>query len=145
MEPTKEREEHDFPEEVGLGAESELAGLDILIVEDMGLIAMELRLMLAKVGCEIIGVASRLNEAVKLAQATDHLDGVLLDLNLSGESSYPVAEILHERGVPFIIMSGHDASQTRADCANDAHLQKPFNHDELARMMARTFLPRRNV
>ena len=123
------------------GPEARLAGLHILIVEDVGLVATELRMMLDTMGCHTVGVASRLNEATRFAQATERLDGVLLDLNLAGQNSYPVAEILHERGIPFIIMSGYDTSHTRADCADDAHLQKPFGHDDLAKVMLRTFLP----
>lgn len=120
-------------------AETKLAGLHILIVEDMGMVAHELRLMLDTMGCHTVGVASRLNDAINHVQTTGRLDGVLLDLNLSGQESYPVAEILHERDIPFIIMSGYDTSNTRADCANDAHLQKPFSHKELAETMHRTF------
>jgi CheY-like chemotaxis protein len=139
MEPTKETTKHVPLVSIEIDPSERLAGLRILIVEDMGLVAMELQLMLEKMDCHIVGVASRLSEAKKLAQTTEHLDGVLLDLNLSGENSYPVAEILHERGIPFIIMSGYDTCNTRADCASDAHLQKPFSHEDLASMMHRTF------
>jgi CheY-like chemotaxis protein len=140
MEPTKETKKHVPQMSIELDPDDRLAGLRILIVEDMGLVAMELQLMLEKLDCHIVGVASRLSEAKELAQTTECLDGVLLDLNLSGRNSYPVAEILHERGIPFIIMSGYDTSHIRVDCASDAHLQKPFSHDDLARIMLRTFI-----
>ncbi len=141
MKDTKHTNEEQVPPvSIELDREARLIDLRILIVEDMGLIAHELRQMLEKMGCEIVGVASRLREAEKFARETERLDGVLLDLNLSGENSYPVAEILHARGVPFIIMSGYDTSNIRADCSDDAHLQKPFNHDDLASMMLRTFI-----
>jgi CheY-like chemotaxis protein len=123
----------------------QLAGLNILIVEDMGMIAIELGLMLDKLGCRTAGVASRLQEAANLARTIENLDGVLLDLNLSGEDSYLVAEILHERGIPLIIMSGYDSSHIRADCAQDAYLQKPFGHADLAAMMLQAFLPARTT
>ncbi len=139
MKPTNETKKQKVPVEIDLGHEDALPGLRILIVEDMGLIAMELRRVLQRAGCEIVGVASRLSEALRIVQTTECLDGVLLDLNLSGEESYPVAEILHERGIPFIIMSGYDASNTRADCAHEAHLQKPFTNDDLAALMRRRF------
>jgi CheY-like chemotaxis protein len=119
--------------------DAKLAGLRILIVEDMGLVAQALCQMLDEFGCDIVGVASRLSEATRLAQTTERLDGVLLDLNLSGESAYPVTEILHERGIPFIIMSGYDTGNIRADCASDAYLQKPFSQDDLASTMLSTF------
>jgi CheY-like chemotaxis protein len=140
MEPKMEKTTH-VPASIEGDREAGLADLHILIVEDMGLVAHELRLMLEKMGCHLVGVASRLSDAIRLAQTTERLDGVLLDLNLSGQYSYPVAEILHERCIPFIIMSGYDASHTRADCASDAHLQKPFGHADLVGKMLRAFLP----
>lgn len=145
MEPTKATKRQVSPVSIELDPEARLAGLRILIVEDMGLVSQALRWMLDKMNCHIVGVAARLSEATELAQTTERLDGVLLDLNLSGQNSYPVAEVLQERGIPFIIMSGYDTSHTRADFASDAHLQKPFSHDDLARMMRRTFLPSQNV
>ncbi|MGI9014698.1 MAG: response regulator [Phycisphaerales bacterium] len=139
MEPTKDTKKLNPPASTEIDPNSKLAGLHILIVEDMGMIVLELRRMLEEMGCSIVGVASRLSEAMKLAQNTEHLDGVLLDLNLASQSSYSVAEILRERGIPFIIMSGYDTVHIRADCANDAHLQKPFNQDDLAKKMLSTF------
>ncbi len=141
MEPTNDTKKDIPPVSIELDRDDRLPGLRILIVEDMGLIAHELQLMLEKMDCHIVGVASRLSEAKMLAQTTGGLDGVLLDLNLSGENSYPVVEILHERNIPFIIMSGYDTSHIRVDCATDAHLQKPFSHIELVEMMQRTFRP----
>ena len=142
MEPRNESKQQ---APAGLERQGELAGLRILIVEDAGVIVLELRTMLEKLDCVIAGVASRLDDATTLAQTTENLGGVLLDLNLSGESAYPVAEILHERGIPFIIMSGYDTGHIRADCADEAYLQKPFGYDDLARMMQRTFLPSKCV
>ncbi len=144
MEPTKESKKHVRPVSIVIDSEASLAGLRILIVEDMGLIAHELRLMLDRMDCHLVGVASRLDEATRLAR-TERLDGVLLDLSLSGEDSYPVAEILHERGIPFIIMSGYDTSYIRSDWASEAHLQKPFDHDELVKMMLHTFPPAKDA
>lgn len=145
MVPTNDTKKQVPPVSIEIDPEAELAGLRILIVEDIGLVAQALRWMLDTMNCHIVGVASRLGEAKQLAQSTERLDGALLDLNLSGQNSYPVAEILHERGIPFIIMSGYDTSNTRADFASDAHLQKPFSHDDLASKMRCTFLPGQDV
>lgn len=37
-----------------------------------------------------------------------HLDGAFLDINLAGEYYFAVAELLHERGVPFVFLTGYD-------------------------------------
>ncbi|TVQ51435.1 MAG: response regulator [Phycisphaerales bacterium] len=117
-----------------------MVGLRVLVVEDTHLIATELRKMLEDLKCPVIDVAAQLDKATALAESAA-IDGVLLDLNLAGRQSYPVAEILRERGIPFIIMSGYDASYLREDYANAAYLQKPFDCDELTTMMLRTFCP----
>lgn len=140
MKPAKQTNQDDPPVSIELDPVAQLAGLRILIVEDMGLIAHELRLTLEDLGCCIVGVAPRLDAAAELAQ-TEKIDGVLLDLDLSGTESYPVADILHARGIPFIIMSGYDASTLREDCAGEPHLRKPFSHEALTELMLRTFRP----
>ena len=145
MESTSDTTGQVPPVPIDRDPEASLAGLRILIVEDMGVIVLGLRRMLDEMRCQTVGVASRLSEAKELAQTTERLDGALLDLSLFGQNSYPVAEILHGRGIPFIIMSGFDPSYIRADLVSNAHLQKPFSHDELARMMRCTFLPGHTV
>lgn len=118
-----------------------LADLRILIVEDVGLIAMELQSTLNQLKCRIAGVAARINEAAALAETLE-CDGALLDLNLAGQESYPVAAILERRNIPFILISGYERSHLRAKYATAALLQKPFGHDDLFAMMRRTFLQR---
>ncbi|HRQ72680.1 MAG TPA: response regulator [Phycisphaerales bacterium] len=118
--------------------EPRLSGLRILIVEDMGLVAEELRWMVEEIGCRVVAVASRLERAKALARSED-INGVLLDLNLSGENSSPVAAILRERKIPYIIISGYEASGRHQDGAAAAHLKKPFDDDELAAVMLRAF------
>src|SRR5690606_525651 len=97
MEPTKDTTGRARPVSIELDSPVNIAGLRILIVEDMGLIALELQTMLEGMGCAVVGMASRLSEAMDLARAAERLDGVLLDLNLAGEDSYPVTEVLHDR------------------------------------------------
>lgn len=120
------------------------ARLRILIVEDMGLVADELRWMLETLGCRVVAVASRLEQAKKLAMRED-INGALLDLNLSGQSSYPVADILLSRNIPFIITSGYDSGRLDTGYAAVAHLKKPFDRDELAAILLRTFGPGRGA
>ena len=37
------------------------------------------------------------------------LDGAVLDINLHGEMSYPVAALLTETGTPFLFVTGYDS------------------------------------
>ena len=121
-----------------------LNGLRVLVVEDVGMVAMSLKNMLQDLGCVVVATAARLHEAEELARH-ERLDGVLLDLNLGGQYSYPVVDILRERGIPFIIMSGYDVGQLRPDLAEAPQMQKPFDPEALEPTLLREFLDRRQA
>ena len=65
--------------------------LRFLIVEDEALVSMLIEDTLAGLGHEVTAVASRLQEACELA-STQQFDMAILDVNLDGRSSFPVAE-----------------------------------------------------
>jgi CheY-like chemotaxis protein len=75
-----------------------------------------------------VGPAGSLDEAMRLAKAAiaaDGLDAAILDINLGGQNSFPVADILAERGIPFIYATGY-AEQPEARIAQAAALlRKP--------------------
>lgn len=118
-----------------------LKGLRILVIEDVGVVAMALKAILQELGCVVVGTAARLHEAEELARH-ETLDGVLLDLNLAGQYTFPVADILRERNIPFIIMSGYDAGQLRADLAEEPQMAKPFDREALEPMLCEVLCPR---
>ncbi|MFW6107043.1 MAG: Na-translocating system protein MpsC family protein [bacterium] len=117
-----------------------LKGLRVLVVEDVGIVAMSLKAMLQELGCVVVATAARLHEAEELARH-EKLDGVLLDLNLAGQYSFPVADILRERNVPFIIMSGYDAGQLRPDLAEAPQMAKPFDREALEPLLCTVLCP----
>ncbi len=119
-----------------------LQGLRILVVEDVGMVAMSLKAILQDLGCTVVGTAARLHQAEELARH-EELDGVLLDLNLAGEYTFPVADRLRERNVPFIIMSGYDAGQLRPDLASVPQMAKPCDREALEPMLCKVFCPQR--
>ena len=88
---------------------SNYAGLRVLIVEDEPVVAMCLEDMLQTLGCETVGPAARLAEGLTLAEQED-LGAAILDINLAGERSTPIAEALQRRGVPFAFASGYGAT-----------------------------------
>jgi uncharacterized protein YbcI len=117
-------------------------GLRILVVEDVGMVATALKSMLEALGCVVVGIAARLREAEELAR-NETLDGVLLDVNLGGQYAYPVVDILRDRDIPFIIMSGYDVGQLRPDLAGVPQMQKPFEREPLKAMVLMEFCARR--
>jgi CheY-like chemotaxis protein len=120
-----------------------LSGLRVLIVEDMGMVAMALKAMLEAIGCVVVGMAARLPEAEELMRR-ETFDGVLLDLNLGGKYAFPVVDILRERDIPFIIVSGYDAGQLRPELSAVPQIQKPFDRATLEAMLLMAFCARRN-
>lgn len=106
----------------------------VLVVEDEVIVRMLVEDMLKDLGYEVAAVSGRLAQAVDFARTTD-IDLAVLDLNLNGHMSYPVADALRVRGVPFIFATGYGAKMLTPPYAATPTLQKPFHIDELRRVL----------
>ncbi len=123
------------------GDASRLSGLRILVVEDMFLVAEDLADQLAGWGCEVIGPLSRVEAALKCIEEKG-LDGALLDVNLDGETSFPIAAALAARQVPFIFLTGYDRETAfPAEFRPAPKLAKPVIPNALVQMMECHFSP----
>jgi CheY-like chemotaxis protein len=91
----------------GGGIGERLLGKRILIVEDEGLVALDLQLAFEDEGAEIVGTAQSLMRALEVVTHAGEIDLAVLDVDLAGENVYPVAELLRQRGVPFAFHTGH--------------------------------------
>jgi CheY-like chemotaxis protein len=109
--------------------------LRILVVEDEMLVAMNIEDMLLALGHEVAGIAGRLVPALALATEGD-FDLAMLDVNLAGETSFPVADVLRDRGIPFVFATGYGIDGIREDYRAAPVLQKPFRAGELAAALA---------
>lgn len=107
-----------------------LAGRRILVVEDEMLVLMSIETMLEDLGCTAISAAATVAEALALLGAQP-FDAAMLDVNLGGEKSYPVADALAGRGVPFAFSTGYGDHGGRADLADRPVLRKPYLLGEL--------------
>ena len=114
--------------------------LRILVVEDEMLVAMNIEDMLLDLGHEVAGLASRLEPALSLAREAD-FDLAMLDVNLAGEPSFPVAEILVERGIPFLFATGYGAGGIAEAHRDRPVLEKPFRAQDLGAALARIAPP----
>lgn len=112
--------------------------LRVLIVEDEALVAMLLEDILLDLGHEA-QVFSRLDQACDAAKAGD-FDMAILDVNIAGESSTPVARILTERRIPFAFATGY-AQGPGGDFANAPILAKPYLTDDVARVIMAIISP----
>lgn len=112
------------------------ACLRVLVVEDEMMIAMMLEDMLVDLGHQVAGVAMRLPQAIELAKGTD-ADIAILDINLDGRRSFPVAALLREKGVKLIFASGYGSPGLEAPFLDEIILKKPFEPTDIRAALAR--------
>lgn len=114
-----------------------------LVVEDEALIAMMIEEMLTDLDCGISGIAGSVAEALQMAEHHE-IDFAILDLNVAGGQTYPVADVLGQRGIPVIFASG--GHQAMADYPDALQLPKPFSFHDLSKavdgVLSRTQSPR---
>ncbi|MGA3003918.1 MAG: response regulator [Acetobacteraceae bacterium] len=113
--------------------------LCVLVVEDEMLVAMMLEGMLRDLGYRVIK-AARVAKAIGLA-TSEAIDAAILDVNLAGETSYQVADVLRLRGIPFVFASGYDPGSLRADFRNVAVLRKPYMPHDVRQVVADALRP----
>jgi CheY-like chemotaxis protein len=111
-----------------------LKGLRVLVVEDEMMVSMLIEDMLSDLGCHVVGPASRLDEAIALANA-EELDCAVLDVNLGGQPIFPLADLLRARGAPFAFATGYGDAGLRDIDQGSPVLQKPFREGDLARVL----------
>jgi DNA-binding response OmpR family regulator len=121
---------------------AELAGMRILVVEDNYLVADVLCEGLRECGCEVVGPAPSVAGCEKLigAEDGDRLHGAVLDVNLGGEFSFPIAARLRELGVPFIFLTGYDDRQVvPTEFQSVRRISKPCDIQQLATIIRAAF------
>ena len=85
---------------------STLSGLSVLLVEDEYLIALDAEQMLRDLGVRDVEIVSTFDNAQKQTQ-TGAFDVAVLDVNINGQLSFPIAEILKSRNIPFVFATGY--------------------------------------
>lgn len=111
--------------------------LRILVVEDEMTIALLMEDMLIDLGHEVVGLAMRLPQALQFAKSAE-IDLAILDINLDGRMSFPVADVLSARGVPFIFATGYGQAGLEAPYKASTVLSKPFQMKDLQGAIAGT-------
>jgi len=105
-------------------------GRRILVVEDDMLIAMSIEEVLLELGCIVLGPVARLDQAMQLA-TNEVFDAAILDVTIRGGQTFPVAERLDERGIPFVLASGYGDWALPKSLQGRERLTKPFTANEL--------------
>jgi CheY-like chemotaxis protein len=115
-----------------------LHGRRVLIVEDEAMVAMLLEELLRELGCHVVEIAARVDSALTLIEAKV-FDIAVLDVNLDGEASYPVADELERRKIPFLFATGYGAQAMPENYRLHTVLQKPFRKQEFEAALLKAF------
>lgn len=103
----------------------------ILVVEDEPLIAMMLEDFLETLGHRVHATCDTVRDAIG---ETDKggFDLAILDVNLGGETSWPVAHKLREMQIPFVIATGGHVDPPPAEFADVPVIEKPYTVDRVS-------------
>lgn len=108
-----------------------MSELRVLVVEDEPLVAMLAEDMLAELGHHAAAVSHGLKDGLA-AIGAGTFDLAVLDVNLSGALSFPIADAAAKRGVPVLFVTGFDRDHME-QLAGQCVLQKPYSSDDLRR------------
>jgi PAS domain S-box-containing protein len=116
--------------DVPLQVASDVGDKRVLLVEDEPLVSMMLADMLSAFGHKVDGPYSRFSDAM-LAAKTSNLQAGILDVNLGGEKTYAVADILTDRKIPFAFVTGYGPDSIVSAFSHAPVLQKPIEAAKL--------------
>lgn len=92
--------------------------------------------MLADAGCESVTTAATVDQALVLID-TQIFDAAMLDVNLNGTESYPLADALDARGIPFFFSTGYSSQGMKDGYRDRLVLKKPFQFKDLVEILTR--------
>jgi len=105
----------------------------VLIVEDDPVVAMMVEDTLQSMGLETLVNLSLLDAITELE--TSDIDAALVDMGLRGESAYPIVLALVARNTPFVVISGRDQPELKAEFPQIRIVLKPLRVQELEQIM----------
>ena len=107
-----------------------MPGRSILVVEDEPLIAMMLEDFLETLGHQVHATCGSVSEALGQAEKGG-FDVAILDVNLNGESAWPVARKLREKKVPFVLATGGHVEPPPPEFVDVPTIEKPYTVDRV--------------
>jgi CheY-like chemotaxis protein len=117
----------------GDGVSGKSAKPRVLIVEDEIVVALFLEDVLDEFGYQVAGVVTQLDDA--MLRQPDY-DIAVLDVHINGRNVFDFADVLAARGIPFVFATGYGERGIPERHRSSPVLQKPFQPDELKRILA---------
>ena len=112
-----------------------LHGCRILVVEDEYMLAADLEMELLDAGAIVLGPFGAIETTLEFICTEQQIDGAILDVNIRGEMIFPIADLLFERDVPFVLTTGYDASVIPPRFEHCARCEKPLSMAKVAQAM----------
>jgi DNA-binding response OmpR family regulator len=104
----------------------------VLVVEDSYLLAEVLCTYLTEHDFVPVGPVGMIEAAFEMAREAS-FDAAIVDINLSGTYSFPLCEILADRGIPYLFLTGVDElAVIPPDLREVPLLYKPFKESEMS-------------
>ncbi|TCF96656.1 response regulator [Paraburkholderia strydomiana] len=114
-----------------------LEGQRVLVVEDDYMVAQAVMALLEDAGIHVVGPIGWVDEVLSfLGEHADAFDCAVLDVDLHGETSYPVMDALAARGIRFVLTTGYGADALDSRYSHYARCEKPIDRDLLFRALA---------
>ncbi|WP_201704128.1 response regulator, partial [Paraburkholderia kirstenboschensis] len=111
-----------------MGQGTELQGRRILVVEDDFLVAQALCHLIEEAGAKVVGPIGWADQALAyIGSHEEDFDGAVLDVDLHGEKSYPIADWLAEHSVHFVFTTGYGADALDPAYTRYPRCEKPFD------------------
>jgi len=103
-----------------------LAGRRVLVVEDEYFLADDLKQILSEQRAEVLGPEPTIASALKVISDEGPIDCAVLDVNLRGESAFPISAALAQRNIPFLFATGYGSAQIPLEFDDVLRLEKPI-------------------
>ncbi len=109
---------------------AKVSGLRVFLAEDEFHVLLLIEDMLGELGCLVVNSSSNILAAMRAAETTE-AQLAILDINLAGQPTYPVARILKDRGIPLLFSTGYGFAGIDPEWKSCSVIQKPFAIGEL--------------
>ena len=113
------------------------SGRKVLVLEDEAMVSLLIEDLLLDLGCEVLGPCMRISEANRILDSGATPDVALLDVNVAGERSFPLAERLSRANVAILFVTGYDSAGMEPRWRDHPALRKPFTHVDFESMVTK--------
>src|SRR5262245_8889386 len=114
-----------------------LAGLNLLVLEDEYLIGLDLIALLEECGARSVRVLSTIEELIAWIDSREMCDVSILDVVARGRSSLSAASLLKQLGIPLVFTTAYDHERRGVEgFAGVPVILKPYGKHQILQAIA---------